>query len=98
MSRLLVPALAAGLAACGPSGGTPSAAVLAIRPVDVRAPSGESAPLAPERCPSDAPWNGRVCLGGGYVACPGDARFDDGGACQRSPLDSRDAGGRRDAD
>jgi hypothetical protein len=36
---------------------------------------------APGRCPEDAPWNGRVCLGHGYVACPGISRFDDAGAC-----------------
>ncbi len=37
--------------------------------------------MAAERtCPSDAPWNGSVCSGAGYVACPGGMRLE-GEAC-----------------
>jgi hypothetical protein len=54
-------------------------------------------PMAPPgRCPEDAIWNGRFCLGHGYVACPGAARFDDAGACTTEPLgDARDASADR---
>lgn len=27
-------------------------------------------------CPDDAPWNGKVCSGAGYTACPGDMRLE----------------------
>jgi hypothetical protein len=47
------------------------------------APSDAGAP--PGRCPPDAPWNGRVCLGMGYVACPGEKRMDDAGVCASGP-------------
>lgn len=44
-----------------------------------------AAALAPERtCPSDAPWNGSVCAGAGYVACPGGMRLE-GDACAAPP-------------
>jgi hypothetical protein len=48
--------------------------------------------LPPGRCPQDAPWNGKVCFGQGYAACPGDHRLDDAGACERL---ARDAGADR---
>jgi hypothetical protein len=85
--------LTGALLGCAPSGAPPSAAAFAVTPVDLRAPGGQrDATTPPGPCPPDAPWNGRLCLGGGYVACPGDARFDDAGVCQRSPEEARDAG------
>ena len=79
--------VAAAAAGCAPSPPRPvSLRALALDPVGPPADAG-LAP-APGRCPQDAPWNGRVCLGQGYVACPGDARLDDAGACQRPPRDA----------
>jgi hypothetical protein len=43
---------------------------------------------APGRCPHDAPWNGKVCMGMGYVACPGDRRLDENGTCEAAPRDA----------
>ena len=64
-------------------------------PLDARRPPAtvDAGPPPPGRCPQDAPWNGRVCLGQGYLACPGDARLDDAGVCQALPREAHDAGG-----
>lgn len=32
-------------------------------------------------CPEDAPWTGVVCLGRGYVACPGGMYMDEKSRC-----------------
>jgi hypothetical protein len=52
----------------------------------------DASPPAPPawggRCPEDAPWNGKVCLGHGYVACPGESRMDDAGACGFAAADA----------
>lgn len=55
-------------------------------------------------CPEDAPWTGTVCLGAGYVACPGGWSMDDRSRCVHegplpeagfapSPDEEEDAGG-----
>jgi len=75
------------LAGCEPSAAPPVS--LAGMALDARGVAGDAGP-APGRCPQDAPWNGRVCLGQGYVACPGDERLDDAGSCQRVPGDRRE--------
>ena len=85
----LVLCVAVGAAACARSPAPPVA--LGAMSMDPRGPSGDAGAPPPGRCPQDAPWNGRVCLGQGYVACPGDARLDDAGACQAQ---LRDAGPR----
>ena len=38
-------------------------------------------PLFGGACPEDAPWTGAVCLGQGYVACPGGYSMDDRSRC-----------------
>ena len=82
---------AVGLAACRPSPAPPVPLAGAFQAL--RGPAGDVGPPSPGRCPRDAAWNGHLCLGQGYVACPGDARFDDAGACQAPPRQGRDAGG-----
>ena len=84
--------LLAASAGC-PAQGDSAASVLGGVPIGAGAPppsaSAPFAPPGPGHCPDDAPWNGRVCLGNGYVACPGAARLDDAGACV---TEARDAG------
>jgi hypothetical protein len=77
-------------AACEPA--PPPPVSLGAMSVDRPQPPADAAAPPPGRCPQDAPWNGRVCLGMGYVACPGEGRLDDAGACASPP---RDAGGDR---
>jgi hypothetical protein len=77
-----------GLAACPRGGGGDGGGSLAIiSPDEVGGAADGAAPAPPAggRCPQDAPWNGRVCLGHGYVACPGGASLDDAGACLAGP-------------
>jgi hypothetical protein len=81
--------IALGLAAC-PRNGAVEGSLAVISPDEVAVPADAAPPPAAGRCPQDAPWNGRVCLGHGYVACPGGASLDDGGACRA--LEVVDAG------
>jgi hypothetical protein len=75
-------------AACEPA--PPAPVSLAAMSLDRVSPPADAGPPPPGRCPQDAPWNGRVCLGMGYVACPGAARMDDAGACASPPRDAGD--------
>jgi hypothetical protein len=75
-------------AACEPA--PPPPVSLAAMSFDRGPTAADAGPAPPGRCPQDAPWNGRVCLGMGYVACPGEGRLDDAGACASAP---HDAGG-----
>jgi hypothetical protein len=81
----LVAGVCGGGAACEPSRAPPSGVALDVSASTVQAGPVDAGSAPSGRCPPDAPWNGRVCLGGGYVACPGDGRLDDAGACQRAP-------------
>ena len=87
-ARLAVSLLAAvlGAAACEPAP-PPPVSLAAMSAERGPAPADGGAPAPPGRCPQDAPWNGKVCLGMGYVACPGADRMDDAGACASPPRD-----------
>jgi hypothetical protein len=43
-------------------------------------------PLFGGACPEDAPWTGTVCLGQGYVSCPGGYSMDDRSRCVRDAV------------
>jgi hypothetical protein len=77
--------IALGLAAC-PRNGSVEGSLAVISPDEVMAPADAAPPPAAGRCPQDAPWNGRLCLGHGYVACPGGASLDDAGVCRALEL------------
>ena len=76
-------AIGLGLVACPRNGGV-EGSLAVISPDEVVVSADAAPPPAAGRCPQDAPWNGRVCLGHGYVACPGGATLDDAGTCQAS--------------
>jgi hypothetical protein len=77
-------ALTAAAAACEPA--APQVALPGLALDRPAAPPVEAG-VAPGRCPQDAPWNGKVCMGMGYVACPGERRLDEGGVCAASAHD-----------
>jgi hypothetical protein len=76
-------ALLAAVAACG-GGQRPPAGVSAGAMDGGSRDGARDAPPPPlfgGACPDDAPWTGAVCLGQGYVACPGGYSMDDRSRC-----------------
>jgi hypothetical protein len=83
-SSAVASCLVAIVVSCG--GGQRPAPAVAAAPSDGGRDATRDGPVAPlfgGACPDDAPWTGVVCLGQGYVACPGGYSMDDRSRCVR---------------